>query len=102
MKYYYKLFVNEGVEVSLKSINATEYFINAINKSVSFNGQLEQHMTEFFVGYNVDIVRTGKIDDAWSWSTTKDHYRGDWKFKGDVHPQRKDKINKLKKLWENE
>jgi len=98
--YYYKLFVHDGVEDSLKSLKAPEEFIKSVMESTSFKYQLEDGMKEFYVGYNLEKIRQGKINDAWTWSSGKDYYRKNWNYKGEVHPHRKDKISELKKLWD--
>ena len=100
MRYYYKIFVNEGVEDSLKSIKASEDFIKELTESADYKGYLEQKMTEFYVAYDVMKAKKGK--SVWSWCPIKDLYKGDWTYKGEIHPQRKGKIDKLKKLWADE
>ena len=100
MKYYYKISTNENIEESLKSIKAPENFIKELIESTSFKGQLDQNMEEFYIGYDVEEIRKGK--PAWTWCTVKDYYRVNYNFKGDVRPTRSEKINRLKKLWNNE
>ena len=102
MKYYYKIFIHEGVKESLQYIKAPESFIKKLEESSSFNGELEDHMKEFYVSYDIDQVRKGKPDEAWKWSSERDYFKVNHTFKGEVHPERSAKINKLKKLWENE
>jgi len=102
MKYYYKIFINEGYEESLKSINAPESFLKSLKESSSFNAHLEDGMTDFYVGYDIEKVRKGKPNDAWTWCSIKNYYRVNWTYKGEIRPKRKDAVNKLKKLWENE
>ena len=100
MKYYYKIFVDEGVDESLKSIKASDNFIKELNESSNFKGELEQDMKDFYVGYDVEKIRKGK--SAWTWASHKYHYSTNWTFKGEVHPSRNAKVSKLKKLWESE
>lgn len=101
--YYYKLFVKEGIEDSLKSIKAPDSFIKSIlENSSSFKYQIEEGMEEFYVGYNIEKVRKGKTDEIWTWASHKEYYKKNWNYKGEVHPHRKDKISKLKKLWDND
>jgi len=100
MKYYYKIFVSEGIEESLKSIKATKDFIEELTESYSFKSQLDQDMEYFYVGYDVEQIRKGK--PAWTWCNVKDYYKVNYNFKGDIRPTRTQKINKLKQLWNNE
>ena len=100
MKYYYKIFVREGVEDSLKYIKANDAFIKELTEDSDFKECLNSKMTEFFVAYDVQKIRKGK--SAWNWCPEKGYYsKGDWTYKGEVHPHRKDKISDLKKLWED-
>jgi hypothetical protein len=94
--------MKEGVEESLRSIKASEKFIEELTKSSTFNDYIVYNkMEEFYVGYDVDKIIKGK--SAWTWSNYKKIYSVNWNFKGEVHPNRKDKITELKKLWkENE
>jgi hypothetical protein len=57
-------------------------------------------MTEFYVCYDLDIVRKGKM--PWTWASHNYRYKVNCTFKGEVHPQRKEKINKLKELWKDD
>lgn len=100
MKYYYKIFVQEGVEESLKSIKASEKFIKELTESSNFKCYVEDGLTEFYVAYDVEKIRKGK--SAWTWSSIKDYYRVNWTYKGEVHPKRKDAIKNLKEIWDNE
>lgn len=97
MKYYYKILVSEGVKESLNSINVPESFIENLQNDADFKGELEQHMNEFYMGYDVERIRKGKT--PWTWATHNYHYKTNWNFKGEVHPQRNDKIKQLKKNW---
>lgn len=100
MKYYYKIFVSEGVEESLKSIKATNDFIKELTNNSSFKSHLSQNMEYFYVGYDVEQIRKGKT--AWTWCSVKDYYKVNYNFKGDVRPTRVEKIKKLKQLWGND
>ena len=102
MKYFYKIFVNENVEKSLQSLNAPESFITELIFSADYKGQIEQGLTDFYVGYDLDKVRKGKISEAWTWCPIKKYYSVNGTYKGEVHPNRSEKINKLKDLWKDE
>jgi len=100
MKYYYKIFVSEGVKESLKYIKANDDFIENLIENSNFKFQLTKNMEFFYVGYDVDQIRKGK--SGWTWCSVKDYYRVNWNFKGEVRPTRSEKINKLKMLWNDE
>ena len=101
MKYYYKIFLNEDIEESLKYIKASDIFIKELKKNSQFIYILEEKMVnEIYVGYDVERIQKGK--SAWTWSVHKQIYSVNWNFKGEVHPHRKNKVNQLKKLWDNE
>ena len=100
MKYYYKIFVSEGVKESLKYIKADDDFIEILTENSNFKFQLTRNMEYFYVGYDVDQIRKGK--SAWTWDEFNEHYRVNYNFKGDVRPTRSDKIKKIIQLWDNE
>lgn len=99
MKYYYKIFVKEGIEESLKCIKASDTFIKELTENSDFKFAVEQKLfEEFYVGYDVEKIRKGK--SAWTWTPYKQLYSVNWNFRGEIHPHRKDKVNNLKKLWD--
>jgi hypothetical protein len=100
MKYYYKIFVSEGIENSLKFIKVTEEFIKELTESSNFKFHLEQNMEYFYVSYDVEQIIKGK--PSWTWCTVNDYYKVNYTYKGDVRPTRPEKIKKLKMLWDNE
>jgi poly(A) polymerase Pap1 len=101
MKYYYKIFVNEGAEKSLKHLKVSDDFVEDLLKDADFNYCLNDlKISEFYISYDIERLKKGK--SVWTWAPTKDYYKVNWNYKGEIHPERKEKINKLKQLWQNE